>query len=344
MPISIKKEHFGKTKNGKDVNKYTFEGGKTVVSVLDFGCAVSNILVPDRKGKLADISLGYDDVAGYEKNFPYIGVAVGRVAGRIAGGKFTLDGKEYKLDINNGPNNIHGGITGLSRRLWKAEIQGDKLKLKYVSPDGEEGFPGEVTTEIMYSLTQEGALTIDYTATTTKPCPVNLTNHSYFNLKGHDDDDVMDHVVQINADSCVPLDDDLIPTGELPDVSGTPNDLRSPVRLGDRESEVRKGNIDLTYCVGDEGELKYVSRISHPPTGRYIDTHTTEPGLQFYTAKYMTDAVGKGGKEYKPFASFCLETQRYPDSVNHSNFPNTILRPGYTYRQTTVFTFGVLKG
>lgn len=344
MPVSITKELFGKTKDGKEIHKYTFLGGKVVISVLDFGCAITNILAPDRKGNLADICLGYDDVAGYEKNFPYIGVVVGRVAGRIAGGKFSLDGTNYDLVINNGPNNIHGGVTGFSRRLWNAEINRDKLKLTYLSPDGEEGFPGEVTATVVYSLAPEGAFTIDYTATTTKPCPVNLTNHAYFNLKGHNDDDVLDHVVQIKADNFVPVNKDLIPTGDLPDVTGTPNDLRTPTKLKDVKNHVTQGNFDVTYCVGDEGELKYISRVLHPATGRYIDTHTTEPGLQFYTAKYMTDAIGKGGKVYQPFASFCLETQRYPDSVNHPNFPNTILRPGYTYRQTTVFTFGVLQG
>lgn len=342
MVISIEKESFGKTKDGLEVTKFTFKGSKVLVSVLDFGCAISNILAPDKDGNLVDISLGYDSVAGYEYNFPYIGVVVGRVAGRIANGKFSIDGKDYQLVINNGPNNIHGGVTGFSRRLWNTKIDDNRLVMTYTNPDGEEGFPGEVKTTVIYSLTEDGALTIDYTATTTKPCPINLTNHSYFNLKGHDNDDVLDHVVQINANECVPVNENLIPTGELRNVEGTENDLRKPVKLADREDRVRNGDLDLTYCVGKNGEMKNIARVSHPATGRYIDTHTTVPGLQFYTAKYMADTVGKGGKEYKPFASFCLETQHYPDSVNHTNFPNTVLRPGDTYKQTTVFKFGVL--
>ncbi|KAL4238835.1 hypothetical protein ACF0H5_003542 [Mactra antiquata] len=215
MAVSIKQNFFGKTVDGLDVYKFTFVGGKVEVSVLNFGGAICNIYAPDKNGKIEDIALGYNDVAGYEDNFPYIGVLVGRIAGRIAGGKFRLDDTDYQLVINNGPNNIHGGIKGFSRRVWDAVIDGDKLVLTYKSPDGEEGFPGEINTNVAYSLTNDGCLTLDYTATSTKSCPINLTNHSYFNLKGQDSDDVLDHVVQINADKCVPVDENLIPTGIL---------------------------------------------------------------------------------------------------------------------------------
>ncbi|WAR18800.1 GALM-like protein, partial [Mya arenaria] len=214
-----------------------------------------------------------------------------------------MDGQDYSLTINNGPNNIHGGVTGFSRRLWQSSIDGNVLKMTYNSPDGEDGFPGDVNVTVTYELSEDGSLTLEYTATSSKPCPINLTNHVYLNLSGHNSDDVFDHVAQITADTYVPVNNDLIPTGELSPVADTAVDLRQPTRLRERELAIRRGDLDVTYCVGQNGTLKLVSRISHPESGRFIDTFTTEPGLQFYTAKYMADAVGKGNKQYQPFAS-----------------------------------------
>ncbi|KAH3851581.1 hypothetical protein DPMN_094063 [Dreissena polymorpha] len=343
MVVTITTEEFGKTKDGENVHRFIFEGSKVRVSVLDFGCAIQSVEVPDRAGTLVDIALGYDDVAGYEKNTPYIGVVVGRVAGRIAGGKFSMDGQDYSLVVNNRPNNIHGGLVGFSRRLWTPFVNDNRLTLTYRSPEGEDGFPGDMDVTLTYTLDEDGLLTLDYLATTTKPCPLNFTNHSYFNLAGQDCDDVLDHVVQISAEKFVPVDHNLIPTGELPDVDGRSQDLRFPVELRSIKDAVCNGDLDLTFCVGEDGMMKRVSKVVHPATGRYIETSTTEPGLQFYTAMFMSNTVGKSGKSYKPFASFCLETQHFPDSVNHPNFPNTILRPGETYKQSTVYTFGVEK-
>lgn len=339
---SIKKEHFGHTKDGKKIDKYTLTGTKVTVCVINYGCAITNIFLPDKNGVTDDIVLGYDNVAGYEENLTWIGVACGRTAGRITNAQFTIDGQTTKLPANyDGVHSIHGGQVGFSRRVWDAQIVDNKLVLKYISPDGEEGFPGELTTEIVYSLSKDDVLTIDYTATTTKACPLNFTNHSYFNLGGQKGEEIFDHVAQISADKYVPVGgESLLPTGELPPVDGRPVDIRKPTRLGDIEEHIKKGSLDINYCVGETGKMKKISRIDHPPSGRFIETESTEPGLQFYLASFLRDVIGKGGKEYKPYTAFCLEAQHYPDSTTYPNFPNTVLRPGETYRQTTSYKFG----
>ncbi|XP_046571075.1 galactose mutarotase-like [Haliotis rubra] len=279
---------------------------------------------------------------GYQDNKPYIGTVIGRVANRIAGAKFSLDGNTYNLAANHGSNFIHGGEKGFSQVVWNANVvDGKKLQLRYVSDDGEEGFPGEVTTTVTYELTDDNQLFIQYEANTTKATPINLTNHAYFNMAGHSAGHIDDHVVSINSDAYAVLDDAFIPTGELRDVTGTPLDLRSPIRLGDHMTSVPGGKgYTVSYNLKESGNLKHVARVEHPPSGRVLEMSTTEPSVMFYTSYYL-DVKGKGGVTYAKFGAFCLEAQHHPDSVNQPSFPSTILRPGETYRQTTVYRFSV---
>lgn len=343
FPVKIIQDSFGKTKNDEEVTRYTFTNSNNItIRVINYGCIITDILVPDREGNILDINLGFDDIEGYETRSRYFGAVIGRVANRTAGGKFTLDGKEYSLAVNNGPNALHGGLKGFDKVVWKSSVTDDKLVLTYVSADGEEGFPGELTITVTYQLTNDNELIIDYTATTTKATPVNLTNHSYFNLAGQGSANVFDHVVTLNANSYTPVDETLIPTGQIANVKGTLFDLRTPVKLGDRLKEVNNGmGFDNNFCVGEENKMKTIARVVHPPSGRTMEVRTTEPGVQFYTSYFLKDTRGKGESVYGQFSAFCLECQHYPDSIHHKKFPNTVLRPGETYRQTTIFQFGV---
>ncbi|XP_046364262.1 galactose mutarotase-like isoform X2 [Haliotis rufescens] len=338
----VTEEEFGKTEAGENVSRYTLTNNNVLVRVLNYGATITDILVPDKHGNVDDISLGFDDITGYQDNTPYIGTVIGRVANRIAGAKFSLDGKTYNLAANHGSNFIHGGVKGFNKVVWTANVvDGKKLQLRYVSDDGEEGFPGEVTTTVTYELTDDNQLFIQYEARTTKTTPINLTNHAYFNMAGHSAGHIDDHVVRINSDAYAVLDDTFIPTGEIKDVAGTPYDLRSPVRLGDHMTSVpgEKG-YTVSYNLEDSGTLKHVARVEHPPSGRVLEMSTTEPSVMFYTSYYL-DATGKGGATYGKFGAFCLEAQHHPDSVNQPSFPCTVLRPGETYRQTTVYRFSV---
>ncbi|KAJ8309433.1 hypothetical protein KUTeg_014307 [Tegillarca granosa] len=319
---NISKECFGKTKEGVDISRFTLTNSKDVtVSIINYGCIVTNIIVPDKDGKKEDICLGFEDMEGYETNLPYFGAVCGRVANRIAGGKFTLEGKEYELAVNNGPNALHGGLKGFDKKVWQAEMEGNKLVLKYVSADGEEGYPGELTTTVTYQLTEDNELVIEYTATTTKATLVNLTNHSYFNLGGQGSVDINEHLVTINAETYTPFIEN-IPTGKIDPVEGTPYDMRTPVRLGDRLKDVNSGTgYDNNFCLGEVNKTKHAARVVHPPSGRVLDMYTTEPGLQFYTAYYVDNLKGKGGAE---------------------QFPTTVLKPGNTYKQRTSYKFGTL--
>ncbi|KAK3093649.1 hypothetical protein FSP39_018451 [Pinctada imbricata] len=310
------------------------------VRVINYGCIITDILLPDRDGNVADINLGFDSIKGYEDGHPYFGAVVGRVANRIYGGKFELDGQEYSLNVNKPPNHLHGGVKGFDKVVWESSVADDKLVLKYTSPDGEEGYPGELTATVNYKLTDANQLVINYSARTTKPTPVNMTNHAYFNLGGQGSPDVKDHVLTIKADKYTPLNEHTIPTGEIADVEGTVYDVRTPTRLGDRMKDVNGGlGFDINFCVEQTGNLNSVAKLQHQPSGREIEVFTTEPGLQCYTGCNMKTMTGKGGATYRQFGAVCLETQHYPNSVNQENFPSTILRPGEEYQHLTVYQF-----
>jgi aldose 1-epimerase len=303
--------------------------------------------VPDRNGKLADVVLGFENLEGYLGGHPYFGAATGRVANRIAKAKFTLDEKEYKLAANNGPNTLHGGIKGFDKVVWRASDSsgpaGPAVKMAYLSPDGEEGFPGNLSVTVTYTVTADNALRIDYAATTDKPTPVNITNHSYFNLAGPAAGSVLGHELMLTADLYTPVDDTLIPTGEITSVQGTPLDFTRPATLGSRIAELKgePGGYDHNYVLRSGGkELALAARVTEPASGRILEMFTTEPAVQLYTANFL-DGTLKGKHEvvYKKQQAFCLEAQHYPDSANQPKFPSTILRPGSTYTQTTIYKF-----
>ena len=322
--------------------------------VLDYGGIIVSLRTPDRAGKLADIVLGFDDLQGYVKSSPYFGAITGRYANRIAKGRFTLDGTTYKLAVNNGPNALHGGLKGFDKVVWQAEpsmdSSGVRLVLRYTSDDGEEGYPGTLRATVTYTLSDSNQLAIDYDATTDKPTPVNLTQHTYFNLAGEGSGTVLGHVVTINADRYTPIDSTSIPTGELPSVAGTPFDFRTPTSIGARidqsDPQLKNGrgydhNFVLNRQQGSTG-LVHAAHVTDPTSGRTLDVSTTEPGVQFYTGNFLDGTVvGKNGHANPFRGGFCLETQHFPDSPNQPQFPSAILRPGDTYRSRTVFAFGV---
>lgn len=335
---------FGKTPDGTAVERYTLTNGRVTAKVLTYGGIVSELHVPDRDGKPGDVVLGFDTLDGYLKGHPYFGATVGRFANRIAGGKFSLDGKDYTLAVNNGPNTLHGGLKGFDKAVWKVETSTDSsLTLSYLSKDGEEGYPGNLTVRVTFTVTKDDALRLDYKATTDKPTPLNLTNHSYFNLAGPAAGTILDHVAEIEADSYTPVDDNLIPTGKIAPVRGTPLDFTKPTAIGSRFSELKAEPIgyDHNYVLRGHGELTALAaRVRDPKSGRILELHTTEPGVQLYTGNFLDGTItGKGGIAYAKNMAFCLETQHYPDSVHHPEFPSTILKPGATYTQTTIYKF-----
>ena len=316
------------------------------VTLMNYGAAVTSVDVPDRNGEFANITLGFDDFAGWQKNAPYMGVTIGRFAGRIGGGKFTLDGTDYTLAKNNGENHLHGGERGFSHRAWHAEeIEGGRgVRFTCSSPDGEEGYPGQVTATVVYTLTDDDELKIEYTATTDKPTPVNLTNHCYWNLSGTGT--ILDHVLLLNASRYLPLDEALIPTGKIAPVEETPMDFTTPTKIGARIDAVKGdnpvGGYDFCYVVdGESGELRLAARVADPQSGRVMEVFTTEPGLQFYTGNFLDGSSDSGG--HQQHAGFCLEAQHFPDAPNRQEFPSTILKPGEVYTQTTVHKFSVAK-
>jgi aldose 1-epimerase len=341
---------FGKTKEGKDVQLYVLSIDKGMtVKVITYGATITELWAPDREGKLSDVTLGFDTIKGYEqKGSPFFGCVVGRYANRIAKGRFTLDGTEYKLATNNGPNHLHGGNKGFDKAVWEVvgKSAGDKvvsLTLRHVSPDRDEGYPGKLTTEVTYTLNDRNELRIDYKATTDKPTVVNLTNHAYFDLAGHDQGDVLGHELTMKASKYTPADDTLIPTGKIEPVKGTPFDFTRPTTIGSRFDKLKgepKG-YDVNYVIdGKPGTLRLAAVVREPKTGRVLEMETTEPGVQFYTGNFLDGkAKGKGGAVYKKHTGFCLEAQRFPDTPNHKDFPSAVLRPQETYRQTTVYRF-----
>jgi len=320
------------------------------VHIINIGAAISSIKVPDKSGNFDDIVCGYDTVEDWEKNPYYFGVVAGRFANRIANGKFNLDGKEYHLEINNGPNHLHGGLGGgFSTKIWQGEIVQNHLEMKYISIDGENSYPGEVTCVITYQLKDSNELDIGYKATSTKSTPINLTNHSYFNLSGHKSKDIYDHQLFLNCENFTPLDKSCVPTGEIKSVEGTPFDLRSGAILGARipmvplaDPDEGRPGFDQNYCTNvnsAENEVGFAARLEHKESGRAMECHTDQPGIQVYTANWVDDCKGKDGAIYQPHCAICLETQNYPDAINKKNFPCAILRPFEVYCSTTKFIF-----
>ncbi len=325
------------------------------VKCMTYGAIITEIHVPDKEGKLADVALGFSNLEGYLKGHPFFGSNAGRSANRIAKGKFTLDGKEYTLATNNGPNHLHGGNKGFDKKVWQAEpflaVTGPGVKFTGTSPDTEEGYPGSLSVTISYTLTDSNEIVIDYRATTDKPTLCNLAHHSYFNLAGHNSGDVLGHEVQIFAKNYTPADDTLIPTGKIEPVAGTPFDFTKPKPIG-QDLKKAGGNpvgYDLNYVLdkGTTDRPELAARVTEPKSGRVLEVLTTEPGLQFYTGNFLDGSnVGKGGAVYKQYNGFCMEPQKFPDSVNKPEWKeksNPVLRPGETYRQTTVYKFSVGK-
>ena len=353
---SVEKSFFGKTKKGEDVHKYRLIGaGGVVMEVIDYGAHVVSLLTPDRNGKLADITLGFNDVAGYEDIEPYFAGLIGRFGNRIANGKFTLDGKTYTLPLNNEPGGIkcslHGGIVGFNDYVWVTEPfqNGDTvgLKMKITSPDGDQGYPGKLDVTVTYTLKPDNVWRVDYEAVTDKATPVNLTQHIFFNLKGEGEGTILDHELMINADKVTPVNAGLIPTGQYMNVKGTPFDFTVPWEIGDRintkENEQIKfcGGYDINYVLNSQdGHLAPAACLYERTTGRKVIISTTEPGIQFYSGNFMTDKnIGKNGKVIGYRGGLALETQHYPDSPNQPTFPSTILRPGAVYQTTTEWKF-----
>jgi aldose 1-epimerase len=351
MRGTIKKESFGKTTGGEQIELYSLSNKKGMeVSITNFGATVVTLKVPDRAGKAADIVLGYDTLDGYDNGTSYFGATVGRYGNRIAGGKFSIDGKTYTLPKNNGENTLHGGIVGFNKRVWKArEItakEGESLEMTYLSADGEEGFPGNLSAKVVFTLPAErNELRIDYTATTDKDTVLNLTNHSYFNLSGEGNGDILDHVMTLHSKQFTPVDKTLIPTGELKNVGGTPMDFNSATAIGKRINEndeqlVFGKGYDHNWVLTRAGSgLSMAAEAYDPKSGRKLEVLTTEPGVQFYTGNFLDGAKGKGNKPYPQRAAFCLETQHFPDSPNHANFPSTLLKPNAVFHSQTVFRF-----
>jgi len=339
---------FGKTQDGQPVELYVLKNDKLTVKVITFGGIVTEILAPDRDGKMGDVVLGFDNVKDYEGDIPYFGATVGRVANRIAGGEFTLNGKTYQLARNDEPNSLHGGKKGFNKVLWTAEEVegkgGPAVRLSYTSPDGEEGYPGKLTAHVTFTVTDDGALRLDYEATTDQATPVNLTNHSYFNLGGAASGTILDHELMLAADEYTPVDDTLIPTGELASVAGTPLDFTSPTAIGKRIDQVKgdPGGYDHNFVLrsGEGREPALAARVVDPESGRVLEVLTTEPGIQFYSGNFLDGTLkGKGGVPYTQHRGLCLEAQHFPDAVHHPNFPSIILEPGETYTQTTIYKF-----
>jgi aldose 1-epimerase len=345
----MEKAIFGTTSNGDSVEIYTLVNKNGVrAKVMSYGALLTELHVPDRNGQLADVVLGFDNLESYLKGHPHFGCTTGRFANRIAKGKFSLNGKEYSLAINNGPNHLHGGPKGFDKRIWKSapveSASGSGVKFGYLSADGEEGYPGNLQVDVTYTLTEDNELRIDYEAVTDKPTPINLTNHSYFNLRGAGNGDILEHELQINADHYTPVDETSIPTGEVRPVAGTVMDFRKPTVIGSRFNQLTNNPVgyDHNYVINQSkpGELTFAAQCYEATSGRILKVSTTEPGIQLYTANYLDGRfTGKGGTAYRKNYGFCLECQHFPDSVNHPNFPTVILNPGQKYTQTTVHQF-----
>ena len=352
MTRGVASEMFGCTRDGQPVERLTLTNGRrSQMVLLTYGGAIAAIRVPDRAGDLANVVLGFDQLDDYLEHSPYFGAITGRYANRIAGARFAIDGREFRLAANDGPNSLHGGALGLDKRVWQAapveSADGPAVALRYLSPDGEEGYPGDLDLAVTYTLTDEDALRIDYRATTDRPTHVNLTNHAYFNLAGAGAGDVLGHELTLAANAFTPVDATLIPTGVVADVAGTPFDFREPVAIGARirtaNEQLQRGRgYDHNFVLDrtDPGGIGLAARVREPHTGRVLEVHTTEPGIQFYSGNFLNATlVGPGGRAYRQSDGFCLETQHFPDSPNQPGFPSTLLQPGATLTSTTIYRF-----
>ena len=351
MTTTIKKELFGKLKDGRPVHVYTLTNSKGMVAqITPFGGALVSLLAPDREGKLEDIVLGYDNLEGYINDTQSFGTTIGRYANRIGKGNLTINGQSYQLALNNGENHLHGGNVGFAKKLWKAKSieleDGVAVQLNYLSKDGEENYPGNLDLTVIYKLTNNNELQIDYEASTDKTTVVNLTHHSYFNLNGNGSGNILDHELSINADKITQTDAGMIPTGQLMDITDTPFDFRKATAIGTRINEpheqLKFGNgYDHNWVLNNwDQSLKSAATLYAPSSGRMMETLTTEPGLQVYTGNWLTPAIiSKKGMPTSPRQAVCLETQHFPDSPNQPNFPSTILKPGAKYTQQTIYRF-----
>jgi len=351
MKRQVRKESFGKTGDGRPVDLYTLTNSKGMqVRAMTYGGIIVSIRVPDKSGKIQDVVLGYDTVEGYLANPAYFGAIVGRYANRIANGTFTLDGVKYTLAKNDGQNSLHGGKVGFNKELWEGKqfesAKGVGVEFSLLSKDGEEGYPGNLKVKVRYTLTDENQLMLDYEATTDKATPLNLSQHSYFNLAGEGSGDILQHHLMLNADRFTPVDKTLIPTGELRAVQGTPLDFTKPTAIGarideDYEQLVIGHGYDHNFVINRKDDsLTLAARVHEPTSGRVLEVYTTEPGVQFYSGNFLDGTItGKQGHVYKRRNGFCLETQHFPDSPNHPDFPSTILKPGTTFHSQTIFKF-----
>ncbi|MDQ3393608.1 MAG: galactose mutarotase [Bacteroidota bacterium] len=341
----IMKILFGSTSDGQEVHLYTLTNKNNMqVSIINFGGVITSVLVPDIKGNMGDVVLGFDNLDDYMKENPYFGALVGRYGNRIANGKFTLNGKEYTLATNNGPNHLHGGIKGFDKVLWTVEEnksdEGASLKLTYLSKDGEEGYPGNLDVTVIYTLNDNNEIVMEYEAQTDSPTPINLTNHSYFNLNPKSKN-ALGHLLEIKADQYTVVNETLIPTGELRSVAGA-MDFRKP-KVIDKDLDSVDGGYDHNYVLNKTGtNLDLMATVHEPETGRFMEVFTTQPGVQFYSGNFLDGSLkGKNDKQYVKHYGFCLETQHFPDSPNQPDFPNTILLPSEKYNHTTIYRFSV---
>jgi aldose 1-epimerase len=346
--LSVRKSKAGATADGTQVDRYTLTNANGLeVQILTYGATIVSVKVPDRDGEYDNVTLYLDTLEDYLRGHPLFGSAVGRYANRIAGATFTLDDVEYAITPNAGKNHIHGGRASYQKLVWRAEPIRDEhwvgVRLTHTDPDGHEGYPGTVSARVTYRLTDDDELQMEYTARTDKPTHVNLTNHAYWNLAGAGSGNVLQHELLLNADRYLPADARKIPTGEMRDVEGTVMDFRTPQTIGSRIERVEGENYDHCYVLNKEPgkELSLAARVVDPSSGRVMEVHTTQPGVQLYTAKGLNSRFQGGGKPYGPYHGFCLETQHFPDAPNKPGFPSTVLRPGQTYRQLTVHKFSV---
>jgi aldose 1-epimerase len=343
----IQKSNFGTTKDGKAVAAYTLTNAKGAkAKILTYGAVLNRLQMPDRNGNLGDVVLGLDSLHPYEGTVPYFGATVGRYANRIAKGRFKLGGKTYHLAINNGPNSLHGGLKGYDKRVWKATpmntANGPSVKFTLHDPAGTEGYPGTVDVSVTYTLTNDNVLRLVYDAKTTAPTPINLTNHSYFNLKDAGASRIDDHLLHLYANRYTPVDSTLIPTGQLAPVAGTPYDFTTTKRIGQDMEEIK--GYDVNYVLEGGAKMHKAAGVIEPTTGRTLECWTTQPGVQLYTSFFLDGTItGRHGAKYDQYHAFCLETQHYPDSPNQPNFPSSIITPKRPFHSVTEYRFGTIK-